>query len=224
MNMPFDQNQISSGTQFEKEVLAYLMNLGFEGFLTGVKDQGVDIVANISLNGENTVFNIQCKYQNSTLGNHPIQEVYTGTAHRKNNGLPVVLTNNIMTSSAKTYAKNLDVEIISDVEWGILNSYLNGTRKTMRNTGRLLKTIAAIKTNNLSLITKSKDKRKDTVSDEEKKHREEIDRYKEEIQSKIDLLEKLTEEEESYHHKASECRRQHTRILKEFILSNLEYG
>ena len=62
-------------------------------------------------------FYIQCKYYNKPLGKGPIQEIFAGTAHHKDYGEPVVITNNYVTFEARRYAKDLAVEIIAAPEW-----------------------------------------------------------------------------------------------------------
>ncbi len=47
----------------------------------------------------------------------PIQEIFTGTAHHKDYGEPVVITNNYVTFEARRCAKDLAVEIIAAPEW-----------------------------------------------------------------------------------------------------------
>ena len=81
-----------SGIDFENTVVKFLRCLAFEA-------------------------NIQCKYFNTPLGKHPIQEVYAGTNYYGGNGKPVVITNNKVTVDARVYAKRLGVEIIADAEW-----------------------------------------------------------------------------------------------------------
>lgn len=51
------------------------------------------------------------------LGKGPIQEIFAGTAHHKDYGEPVVITNNYVTFEARRYAKDLAVEIIAAPEW-----------------------------------------------------------------------------------------------------------
>ena len=69
MYLPFDQNEIETGEDFEKKILEYLLNLGFHAKRTGLNDFGVDIIATKGINGKMEIFNIQCKYYNKTLGN-----------------------------------------------------------------------------------------------------------------------------------------------------------
>lgn len=65
-------------------------------------------------------FYIQCKFFNTTVDKHPIQEVFAGAnyyAESSGKGIPVVITNNRVTREARLYAKRLGVEIIADAEW-----------------------------------------------------------------------------------------------------------
>ena len=116
MNCPFDMNKISNGTDFEIEVTDYLLELGFQAKRTWRNDFGVDIIALKVVNNKEYTFNIQCKYYNKALAFSPIQEVFSGTRYHDNNGIPVVITNNTFTASARTYASSLGVEVIGDFE------------------------------------------------------------------------------------------------------------
>ena len=84
----------------------------------GKNDCGIDIIAIAAVNKNTTKrFYIQCKYYNKPLGKGPIQEIFAGTAHHKDYGEPVVITNNYVTFEARRYAKDLAVEIIAAPEW-----------------------------------------------------------------------------------------------------------
>ena len=106
-----------SGIDFENTVVKFLRCLAFEANRTGKDDGGIDIVATTSILSTKYTFYIQCKYFNTPLGKHPIQEVYAGTNYYGGNGKPVVITNNKVTVDARVYAKRLGVEIIADAEW-----------------------------------------------------------------------------------------------------------
>ena len=215
MNCPFDMNKISNGTDFEIEVTDYLLELGFQAKRTGRNDFGVDIIALKVVNNKEYTFNIQCKYYNKALAFSPIQEVFSGTRYHDNNGIPVVITNNTFTASARTYASSLGVEVIGDFEWRILNNIIAGTRKTARNTGTLLKLIASLKTNRPELF-------KDTQSKDTVKKSEETEKDKliaENLTKCAWIEEKLKYEEECYQ-KAIEARRDGIELYKSMILNS----
>lgn len=92
-----------SGIDFENTVVKFLRCLAFEANRTGKDDGGIDIVATISILSTKYTFYIQCKYFNTPLGKHPIQEVYAGTNYYGGNGKPVVITNNKVTVDARVY-------------------------------------------------------------------------------------------------------------------------
>lgn len=116
------------GIDFEDRVKSLLERCGFEANKTGKNDDGIDVVGKTNHQGENLSFYIQCKFYNTTLGKKPIQEVFTGSSIQKEKGFAVVITNNTMTAEARKYAKKANVEIIADIEWGILRQvYETGT-------------------------------------------------------------------------------------------------
>ena len=92
-----------SGIDFENTVVKFLRCLAFEANRTGKDDGGIDIVATTSILSTKYTFYIQCKYFNTPLGKHPIQEVYAGTNYYGGNGKPVVITNNKVTVDARVY-------------------------------------------------------------------------------------------------------------------------
>lgn len=109
-----------TGNDFELKVVEFLRGMGFTADKTGHNDGGIDIVATKEVNGTEYKFYIQCKYFNTTLSKHPIQEVYAGAnyyAETSGKGTPVVITNNRITRDARLYAKRLGVEVIGDGEW-----------------------------------------------------------------------------------------------------------
>ena len=93
-----------SGIDFENTVVKFLRCLAFEANRTGKDDGGIDIVATTSILSTKYTFYIQCKYFNTPLGKHPIQEVYAGTNYYGGNGKPVVITNNKVTVDARVYS------------------------------------------------------------------------------------------------------------------------
>ena len=109
-----------TGKDFELRVVDFLRGVGFKADKTGRNDGGIDIVATKEIEGTEYKFYIQCKYFNTTLSKHPIQEVFAGAnyyAETSGKGTPVVITNNRITREARIYAKRLGVEVIGDGEW-----------------------------------------------------------------------------------------------------------
>ena len=90
----FEPIGCKSGMDYELWVVNLLKCAGFNCKRTGKDDNGVDIIAEISINETTLYFYIQCKYYNKTLGKAPIQEVYTGCRYYGNKGYPIVITNN----------------------------------------------------------------------------------------------------------------------------------
>lgn len=113
----FINQNFGSGHVFELEIRNLLRAHGLSATTTGNDDRGVDIVAEADLGTRNVKFYIQCKYHNKAIGLEAIQEVYTGTSLRGNDGYPVVITNNRVTYEARKCAVKLGVEIIADREW-----------------------------------------------------------------------------------------------------------
>ena len=113
----FINQNFGSGHVFELEIRNLLRAHGLSATTTGNDDRGVDIVAEADLGTKKVKFYIQCKYHNKVIGLEAIQEVYTGTSLRGNDGYPVVITNNRVTYEARKCAVKLGVEIIADREW-----------------------------------------------------------------------------------------------------------
>ncbi len=113
-------NDCYTGKDFELKVVDFLRAMGFQADKTGRNDGGIDIIATKKVQGTEYKYYIQCKYFNTTLSKHPIQEVYAGAnyyAETSGVGTPVVITNNRITREARLYAKRLGVELIGDGEW-----------------------------------------------------------------------------------------------------------
>ena len=117
-SMDSDFERCTSGIEFEEWVKELLGQLQMKADRVGKNDCGIDIIATAAINKDMTKqFYIQCKYYNKPLGKGPIQEIFAGTAHHKDYGEPVVITNNYVTFEARRYAKDLAVEIIAAPEW-----------------------------------------------------------------------------------------------------------
>ena len=109
-----------SGVDFEKGVVEFFRGIGIKAAKTGANDCGVDIVVVLTYKSVEYKYYIQCKYYNTTLGKHPVQEIYAGAKYFEptvGKGTPVVITNNRVTREARVFAKQLGVEIIGDAEW-----------------------------------------------------------------------------------------------------------
>ena len=116
MNIDFER--CNSGIEFEEWVKELLGQLRMKAERVVKNDCGIDIIAIAAVNKNTTKrFYIQCKYYNRFLGKGPIQEIFAGTAHHKEYGEPVVITNNYVTFETRRYAKDLAVEIIAAPEW-----------------------------------------------------------------------------------------------------------
>ena len=116
--MDIDFERCSSGMEYEEWVKDLLGKIRMKADRVGKNDCGIDIIATAAINKNMTRrFYIQCKYYNKPLGKGPIQKIFAGTAHHKDYGEPVVITNNHVTFEACRYAKDLAVEIIAAPEW-----------------------------------------------------------------------------------------------------------
>lgn len=113
----FQPLNCKSGTDYELWVLNLLILVGIKAKRTGKDDNGVDIIAEVTIGETLYKFYIQCKFHNKTIGKEPIQEVFTGCTYYGNDGYPVVITNNYMTADAEKYAKALGVEVIGQLEF-----------------------------------------------------------------------------------------------------------
>ena len=112
----FKPKNCMSGYDFELWVQGILTALQFDAKRTEGNDNGVDIIATLDERGRHLKYYIQCKFHNRTVGKAPVQEVYTGCSYFGNDGHPVVITNNRMTSETKAYAKQLGVELITEYQ------------------------------------------------------------------------------------------------------------
>ena len=108
MNIDFER--CTSGIEFEEWVKELLGQLRMKAERVVKNDCGIDIIAIAAVNKNTTKrFYIQCKCYNKPLGKGPIQEIFAGTAHHKDYGEPVVITNNYVIFEARRYAKDLAV-------------------------------------------------------------------------------------------------------------------
>lgn len=100
----------NSGEDYEQICCQKLKQHGFTHIETTPRtgDHGVDILARRA----GRKYAIQCKYYASAVGNHAVQEVYSGCSYYDAD-VAVVLTNNIFTSNAIDEAKKLNVQLWS---------------------------------------------------------------------------------------------------------------
>lgn len=205
-----------TGIEYENRVVSMLTRLRFKAQRVGKNDSGVDIFASIKIKDTEYKFNIQCKYYNTPLGKGPIQQVFTGTSYYNNGGIPVVITNNSVTSEARLYAKELGVEIIADIEREELREVYKSKILVNRNHGKLLSIMYAIITHDSSLIPDIIPKEKIVKSDKEQLIKE--------IISKYDMAEELSREVARLSLEAANKTQESLRLQKEAMLANLEYG
>lgn len=205
-----------TGIEYENRVVSMLTRLRFKAQRVGKNDSGVDIFASIKIKDTEYKFNIQCKYYNTPLGKGPIQQVFTGTSYYNNGGIPVVITNNSVTSEARLYAKELGVEIIADIEREELREVYKSKILVNRNHGKLLSIMYAIITHDSSLIPDIIPKEKIVKSDKEQLIKE--------IISKYDMAEELSREAARLSLEAANKTQESLRLQKEAMLANLEYG
>lgn len=120
-----------SGYDFELWVQGILTALKFDAKRTKGNDNGVDIIATLGERGSHLKYYIQCKFHNRPVGKTPVQEVYTGCNYFGNDGYPVVITNNRMSSETKAYAKQIGVELY--IKWLII-AYIHNLSITICGT------------------------------------------------------------------------------------------
>lgn len=65
-----------TGADFENTILNILVNLGFDAHLTGKEDRGIDIIASKTVDEKAYKFYIQCKFWNTTVGQHEALKIY----------------------------------------------------------------------------------------------------------------------------------------------------
>lgn len=104
-NVNFD---LMDGHQFEYFCSDLLRDNGFSGVKVtpGSGDHGIDIIA--YRNGKK--YAIQCKCYSNNVGNHAIQEAYSGMAIYGAN-VAVVMTNSHFTNQARSDARKLGVQL-----------------------------------------------------------------------------------------------------------------
>lgn len=96
------------GYNFEKVCAHILCCNGYINICvtSGSKDRGIDIIAE----KDGMKYAVQCKYYSSNVGNHAVQEAFSGKSIY-NADVAVVLTNSYFTQQAEQDARTLCVEL-----------------------------------------------------------------------------------------------------------------
>lgn len=94
------------GHQYEHECAKILRSKGFSNVSVtkGSGDQGIDVIAYSG----GKKYGIQCKYYTSPVGNHAVQEAFSGAKYY-NCDVAAVMTNNTFTPAAKELARKTGV-------------------------------------------------------------------------------------------------------------------
>lgn len=124
----------TTGEEYEIMCCQRLRQYGFTHIETTPRsgDHGIDILARRA----GKKYAIQCKYYSSPVGNHAVQEAFSGCAYYRYD-IPVVLTNNTFTKNAIDEAKNIGVQLWSQNKIPFSNSSMfRGffKKKAKRNT------------------------------------------------------------------------------------------
>lgn len=102
-----------TGYDYEDYCCEYLKKHHFKNIehtpLSG--DHGVDIIARKG----RKKYAFQCKYYTGKVGNHAIQQVYTGCSYYKCD-VAVVITNSVFTKNAIAEAKRLGIQLWDNIE------------------------------------------------------------------------------------------------------------
>lgn len=216
-NPIYHQPTALSGSDYEEMVAEFLRQFGFKTAMTGKRDYGVDIVATKTIKDTNYTFNIQCKYWNTTLGNKPIQEVFSGSRFHNNGGQPVVFTNNTFTVEARTYALRLGVELIGQTEMQQLREINKSKTRPYHQRKGLLGILIGYFTKDPAYMEKAVKKEKLVLPDTKEELINSIKTDFEQAEEYIKESAELQRKSAIYHQKAIQ-------LQKEAMLRNLEYG
>ena len=151
----FTPKNCMSGYDFELWVQSILTTLKFNAKRTSGNDNGVDIIATLDEMEHHLKYYIQCKFHNKTVGKTPVQEVYTGCNYFGNDGYPVVITNNRMSSETKAYANKLGVEVITEYQLNEVSLLLKTGKIVNESYTGLMGIIIGKLANRLDLYKKS---------------------------------------------------------------------
>lgn len=219
----FQPKNCKSGHDFELWTQGILTTLGFDAKLTGGNDNGVDIVATITVDNRDYKFYIQCKFYNRPVGKTPVQEVYTGCQYFGGDGYPVVITTNRMTAEAKAYAKKLGVEVITEFQLNELEIAVKQKKKINTNSTGLFGLIVALNFRDTdSVVHAVRVYEKEPIADIEKPTDKE--QLKSELLSAFDQAEILLQEAAEKQAEVFKVQQQALSLQKSALLKNLEYG
>ena len=219
----YQPKRCRTGHDFEVWTQGVLRVLGFDAKLTGGNDNGVDVIAKITINGKEYKYYIQCKYYNRTLGKEPVQQVYAGYQYFGGDGYPVVITTNRMTSEAKAYAKKLGVEVITEYQLNELEIAVLQNKRINSNLTGLFGLMIGLQLKDTESISYA-------VSDYDKVPILEIEQptdkehLKQELISAFDQAEILLQEAAEKQADVFRVQQQAMALQKSALLKNLEYG
>lgn len=217
-----------TGVEFEDKAVEFLRTVGFTANKTGCNDGGIDIVATKDIASVEYKFYIQCKYFNTTLGKHPIQEVFAGASYYEEvsgKGSPVVITNNRITREARLYAKRLGVEVIADAEWEEIKRTVRNQCMTNPNTYHGLMGLIIV-----HILIKAKNPQADSylaaflsgpAPDKDAADREVVVLK---IQNEFDEAEEFIKESSRLYQRAAESQQRAMNIHRDAIIRHLKYG
>ena len=223
----FINQNFGSGHVFELEIRNLLRAHGLSATTTGNDDRGVDIVAEADLGTRKVKFYIQCKYHNKAIGLEAIQEVYTGTSLRGNDGYPVVITNNRVTYEARKCAVKLGVEIIADREWQELQDGFEHYQVTDKTHYGLMGLISGANVSDFKHMEESVAdlaRAEALVPTEKPAPNEKLGYKKKIIKEKFDEALNYEQEAAELDRKASYLRQISLTLQKEATLNYLDYG
>lgn len=212
-----DFQRCLSGIEFEDWTVNLLGQLSFPAHRVGKNDCGVDIVAEANWKGKKYRYYIQCKYQNKPIGKTPVHEIFAGTAHCKDYGRPVVVTNNEATFETRLYAKDLGVEIISAPQWDEFEDIIQrGVDSNPNPRDGLFGLMIAAYLNNSNFIPRSL-----LEEDEERAKSKKELRFQ--ILSEFDEAEECVKEAAYLQQKAAQFQQRALDIQKRALIRNLTY-
>ena len=218
----FQPKDCKSGHDFELWVQGILTRLGFDAKLTGGNDNGVDIIATITIADKSYKYYIQCKFYNRPIGKTPVQEVYTGCQYFGGDGYPVVITTNRMTSEARAFAKKMGVEVITEFQLNELQIAVKQKKKINPNlTGLFGLMIGRIFRDSSSMVHAVSIYDKSPTDNEPPTDKEQL---KQELISAFDQAEILLQEAAEKQADVFRVQQQAMALQKSALLKNLEYG
>lgn len=215
----FKPKNCMSGYDFELWVQSILTTLKFDAKRTKGNDNGVDIIATLDERGNQLKYYIQCKFHNRPVGKTPVQEVYTGCNYFGNDGYPVVITNNRMSSETKAYAKQIGVELITEYQLNELSLLLKTGKIVNENYTGLMGIILGKLTRRLDLFEKAvKAYNKEPIKNVETTDKEKL---KNELINTFDQVDLLLQESAELQMRSNACQQQAISLQKEALLRNL---